>query len=226
MSPRATPWIAAGIAALASAGFAWFVRLPLPFPGFSALAAAFLALVGTLALMACMPRQWVWTEAERLRMAFQARHGVSDSAAGMALGAITTTHARAESLRRSAAVMQDDIAEEVERLADRLDTAAREIFYAPDRQRGLRNVLVRSELIEEAAAAHAALRRRKHAPTEDLSRDKLSAALVALDAAFDQTDLLAARGLLQEVEVASDVAERLLTPRRQRDATLISKPST
>ena len=226
MSPRATPWIAASIAALAGVGFAWFVRLPLPFPGFSALAAACLAALGTLALVAWMPRKWVWTDAERLRMAFQARHGVSEAAAGMALGAITTTHARAESLRRSAAVMREDIAKEVMAIADRLDTAAREIFYAPDRQRGLRNVLVRSELIEEAAAAHAALRRRKHTPTEDLSRSKLSAALEALDAAFDQTDLLAARGLLQEVEVASDVAERLLTPRRQRDGNLISGPST
>ncbi len=226
MNPRATPWIAGGIAALASAGFAWFVRLPLPFPGFSALAAACLAAVGTLALVAWMPRRWVWTDAERLRMAFQARHGVSDAAAGMALGAITTTHARAENLRRSASVMRDDIAKEVTAIADRLDAAAREIFYAPDRQRGLRNVLVRSELIEEAAAAHVALRRRKHAPTEDLSRDKLSAALEALDAAFDQTDLLAARGLLQEVEVASDVAERLLKPRRPHDTAQISKPST
>jgi len=76
-------------------------------------------------------------------------------------------------------------------------------------------VVVRSELIEDAARAHATLRGRNQAATEDLSRQKLQAAIAALDAAFDQTELMAAKGLLQEVEVASDVAEQVLTPRRR-----------
>jgi len=162
-----------------------------------------------------MPRSWVWSEAERLRHAFQARHGLLEQAAGLALTTITGAHARATSLRQAASVMRDDISARVISVADRLDAAAREIFYTPDRQRDLRTVLVRSELIEEAATAHAALRRRKHTATEDESRQKLAAAVDALNAAFEQTDLLAARGLLQEVEVASDVAERVLKPRTQ-----------
>ena len=207
-------WCAGLVAAAASAGFAWTMRLPLPFPGFAALAAAGLAFVGTLSLVAWMPRHWVWTEAERLRQAFQARHGISDDRAENALDAITKAHARADVLRRAADAMREDVAERVGALADRLDAAAREIFYAPDRQRDLRAVLIRSELIEDAARAHAALRQRKQEEIEASSRQKLLAAVEALDAAFDQTELLAARGLLAEVEVASDVAETVLKPRR------------
>lgn len=214
MSPRLSLWIAALAAAGASVAFAWLVRLPLPFDGFAAVAAVGLAFFGTLALVAWMPRGWVWTEAEQLRQAFQARHGVSEYAAGSALEAITTAHARASTMRTAADAMRDDIAERVTAVADRMDAAAREIFYTPDRHRDLRAVLIRSELIEDAAVAHAALRRRKQAETEADSRKKLVAAVDALDAAFDQTDLLAARGLLAEVEAASDVAETVLKPRR------------
>lgn len=201
---------------LGAAAFSWFVRLPLPFDGFAVVCAAGLAFVGTLALVAWMPARWIWTDAETLRMAFQARHGLTGEAAQMSLEAITTAHARADVLRRAAAVMRDDMAEKVTGVADRLDTAAREIFYVPDRRRAMRAVLLRSDLIVEAATAHAKLRGRKQAETEEASRAKLTAAVDALDAAFDQTDLLAARGLLAQVGVASDVAERLLTPRSAR----------
>ena len=214
MNPRLSLWGAALTAIALSVWFAWAVRLPLPFEGFAAVAAASLAFLGTLTLIAWMPRGWVWTEAEQLRQAFQARHGVSDYAAGSALEAITSAHDRASALRDAASVMRDDVGEKVVAVADRMDAAAREIFYEPERHRDLRAVLIRSELIEDAAEAHAALRRRKHAETEDASRQKLIAAVDALDAAFDQTELLAARGLLAEVEAASDVAETVLKPRR------------
>jgi len=215
MSASQTPWIAAFLAAIAAVGFAWLIRLPLPFEGFAVIVAAVLAALGTLALIAWMPPSWVWTDAERLRLAFSARHDLSEEMAGAALAAIVDAHARAARLRRSAALMRDDMADALNSVADRLDAAAREIFYVPARQRALRTVLVRSELIVEAAQAHAALRKRGQTETENLSRDKLRAAVAALDAAFDQTDLMAARGLLQDVSVASGVAERLLTPRNK-----------
>lgn len=217
------PWSVAVLAAVAAAGFAWFVRMPLPFPGFAIIAAAILAAFGTLAAIAWMPASWVWSDAERLQQAFRARHGISETGARLALETITTAHARADTLRQAAAVMRDDMAQRVHQVADRLDTAAREIFYVPDRQRDLRAVLVRSELISDAATAHAALRKRKHTATEDASREKLTSAIDALNAAFDETDLLAARGLLQEVSVASDVAEHLLAPRR---AGAVAAPSS
>ena len=214
MRPRSSLWGAALVAAVASAAFAWLVRLPLPFDGFAAVGAAGLAFLGTVSLMAWMPAGWVWTEAEQLRHAFRARHGVSEYAAGSALEAITTTHARASVLRGAATSMRDDVAERVSAVADRMDAAAREIFYEPERHRDLRAVLIRSELIEDAAVAHATLRKREQADTEEASRQKLIAAVAALQAAFDQTDLLAARGLLAEVEAASDVAETVLKPRQ------------
>ncbi|MEO0484507.1 MAG: hypothetical protein AAF092_01200 [Pseudomonadota bacterium] len=214
MTPRASLWIAGGLGAAVSVAFANVVRLPLPFEGFAAAAAAGLAFATTLAIAAWMPERWLWTEAERLRRAFQDRHGLSGDGAENALEAITRAHGRARALRQAATPMREDVADRVTAVADRLDTAAREIFYTPERRRDLRAVLIRSELIEDAATAHAKLRGRDQAATEDASRAKLLSAVDALEAAFDETDLLAARGLLAEVEVASDVAESVLRPRR------------
>ncbi|MDA9207835.1 hypothetical protein N9O61_03010 [Octadecabacter sp.] len=214
MNPHTSLWIAGLLACVTSLAFTWFVRLPLPFEGFAVAAAAGLAGLTTLAVVAWLPASWVWSESERLKHAFQARHGISYNAAGSTLEAIATSHRRANALRLSAASMRDDIAQKVDAMADRLDTAAREIFYEPDRHRSLRAILIRSELIEDAATAHASLRKRNQTETEKVSREKLVTALHALDAAFDQSDLHAARGLLHEVEAASDVAETLLTPRR------------
>jgi len=214
MSPTKTLWVAGLFAAVLSVGFTWAFRMPLPFQGFAAFAAAGLAFLGTLTLVAWMPRGWVWSDAEQLRHAFQARHGGTDYAIDSALEAITTAHARARALRQSATTMRDDVAEKVSSVADRMDAAAREIFYAPDRHRDLRAILIRSELIEDAAKAHAALRRRNQETTEDASRQKLLSAVDSLAAAFDQTELLVARGLLAEVEAASEVAETVLKPRR------------
>lgn len=219
MTPRLCFWLAGALAALAAAAFALLLRLPLPFDGFAALAAAGLAGFGTVSILAWAPRAWLWSEAELLQMAFRARHGLTGEAASMALNAITTAHRRATGLRQAAEVMRDDMAGQVGAVADRLDGAAHEIFYAPERRRALSKVLGQSELIEEAALAHAALRRRKHDETEEASRQKLRAAVAALDAAFDQTELMAARGLLHEVQVASEVAETLLKPRRPLRAT-------
>ncbi len=213
MTPSLSLWAAGGTAVLSSVGYVAFIRLPLPFDGFSVLVAAVLAGLGTLMLIAWMPRSWVWSETELLREAFQARHDLTEQATTLALEAISTAHRRAENLRNAAAAMRQEVAEQIGTVADKLDSAAREIFYAPERLRDLRAVLLRSELIEEAATAHASLRNRQQSATEDASRAKLLTAVAALDAAFEQTDLQAARGLLQEVEVASEVAERLLTPR-------------
>ena len=213
MIQRAALPLAAVLSASLAAAFALAFRLPLPVPGFAALAAAALAGAGTLALLAWLPAGWVWTEDERLRLAFRARHGITDAAAASALEAITQTHGRATRLRRAARAMRDDMAARVDALADRLDLAAREIFYLPRRHQALRTVLSRSALIEEAARAHAALRRRKgEAATEDASRERLAAALGAIEEALDRTELSAARGLLHEVDVASGVAEDLLRP--------------
>jgi len=214
MSRHLSLWCAGGLACLASVAFAWFVRLPLPFDGFAVAVAAVLAGCGTLTLVAWMPANWVWTDTEILRHAFRRQHGISDDTAANALDTITTVHQRAQTLRKAAKTMRADVAEQVGEGADRLDTAAREIFYEPSRHRDLRKVLIRSELIEDAARAHSELRKRNQDTTEQESRKNLLAALAAMDAAFDQTDLHVARGLLHEVKAASDVAEMLLNPRK------------
>lgn len=219
MMPRLTLFFCGLLATCAAVTFAWLVRLPLPFDGFAVLAAAGLAFLGTLSLLAIAPANWIWTEAERLRMEFQARHGLTGATAENVLEAVERAHQRAIVLRKSAKHMRDDMAERVLSTADRFDAAARELFYTPDRLRDLRAVLIRSKLIEDAAIAHASLRRRKHAETEEASRQKLFSALAALEEAFEETDLMAARGLFAEVETSSDVAETLLRPRHLNNTT-------
>ncbi len=190
--------------------FALMQRLPLPFDNFAVLAAAGLAFLGTLSVTAWMPARWLWSDTELLTFDFCARHGITKDSAQTTLLAISGAHSRADALRRAAKVMRVDAADKINSLADRLDGAAREIFYSPDRLRSLRAILVRSELIEEAATAHAKLRRRDDGPTADHSRARLLAAVEALEDALDHSDLMVAQGLLQKVDVASDVAERVL----------------
>ncbi|MGR3491572.1 MAG: hypothetical protein ACU0DW_05890 [Shimia sp.] len=214
MSPRLRLLLSAILVAAAAVAYAWLVPMPRPFPFATAVIAAGLAALGTLAIAAWMPPRLLWTESEQVRLAFQARHGISGQSAEIALATITETHDRAVVLRRAATQMRPDIAQRVEAAADRLDLAAREIFYTPDRNRQLRAILVRARLIEDAATSHAKLRARNQTETEKASRAGLLAALDALLAAFDESDLRAAEGLLSEVNVASDVAERLLKPKR------------
>lgn len=208
-------WGGAGLAAIGAAVFVWTTRLPLPFDGFAMLAAGALAFTGTLALIAWLPRRWVWRDQELLQQAFSERHDLSQDAAAASLEAITTAHARAETLRKATRMMREDIVADIEALADQLDGIAREIFYLPERRRDLRSILLRSELVEEAALAHAALRSRQEKSTEDASREKLRMAVASLRAALADANLTAAQTLLQQVEVASDVAEQLLKPRQR-----------
>ncbi|MEM9756715.1 MAG: hypothetical protein AAF914_12010, partial [Pseudomonadota bacterium] len=169
------------------------------------------------------PLSWLWTEAERLRNAFSRRHGLSDTRSGLALAAITQAHHRADLLRDASVNFVDDLRAKAEGLADRLDAAAREIFYAPDALALHRKTLVRAELIEDAVAGHAALRARGESAANAAqmaeSRARVSDALDALEAAFDGAETRAADSLLANVEIASATAEALLAPRRPKTDT-------
>ena len=217
MTPVRSPWIVALIAGLASLAFVAFVRLPLPFPGFTAVVAAVLALFGTLALGAWLPAKWLWTDTERLTAAFMARHDIMDARAQSALHAISGAHGRAAVLREGAAEVAPELAERAAAMADRLDTAAREIFYDPNRLPSLRAIITRSELISDAMGTHRALRGRMGESDQTAqSRETLIGALDALDQAFEASDAATAERLLAEVEAASSTAESLLAPRGRR----------
>ena len=58
----------------------------------------------------------------------------------------------------------------------------------------------------------------------DASRTKLLGALSAMEKAFLASDLAAARGHLETVDIASSVAEDLLRPRRTLDLQTALKP--
>lgn len=220
MSPRVAPWLLACGAAAAATIFALNARLPLPFEGFAALAAAALAFAGTLAAGLAFPARWLWSDEERLHHAFRARHGLSDTRAELALEAITRAHGRAARLRLASADFSDALRDAAERSADALDAAARDIFYDPVTLATHRATLLRSELVEEAVDAHARLRARSRGkaiePQIEASRDKVATALTSLEEALDAAGSRAADRLLIEVGVSSATAETLLKPRRSR----------
>jgi len=217
---RAAPWLVAIPAVLIAVAFAFLVRLPLPFDGFSALAAAGLALLLTLAFGLALPARLLWSDSERIAHAFSVRHGMSDTGAKVALDAITRAHDIAALLRGASDRFAEPLQSRAIALADRLDSAARDIFYDPETLAVHRKTLVRSELIEDAVAAHAALRGRAETDANSAqvveSRAKVSAALDALEAAFDASETQLADKLLAQVEVASATAETLLAPRGAR----------
>ena len=220
MSHRTAPWLVAIPAVVIAAGFALGVRLPLPFDGFAIAVAAGLALILTLAFGLALPARLLWSDAERLAHAFSQRHAVSDASAKVALDAITRAHGRAALLRGASARFAEPLQDRARALADRLDGAAREIFYDPDTLSVHRKTLVRSELIEDAVAAHGALRGRAESDANRAqiaeSRAKLTAALDALDDAFDASETRVADKLLAQVDVASATAETLLARRSAR----------
>ncbi|MEL6644213.1 MAG: hypothetical protein AAFQ79_09780 [Pseudomonadota bacterium] len=218
MSPARSPYILAGLAVIAAVAFALTVRLPLPFEGFAAIAAAALAGLLTFTLGLFLPPHWLWTDAERLVHAFRSRHQISDARAATALDAITTAHRRAAALREASVDFTDALRDQALRGADALDAAAREIFYDPDALSVHRANLIRAELIEDSVTAHAALKKRNRGVVNDQitqSREKVAAALTSLEGAFDAAEERAANILLTQVDVASSTAETLLAPRHK-----------
>ena len=218
MKPAVFPWVIMAVVVVATTTFALIIRLPLPFDGFAAVVAAVLAGGLTLSLGLLAPAHWIWTDTERLRHAFGIRHGLSALRSGNVLSAITTAHARASVMRQAAAFFAPPLDARANTVADRMDAIAREIFYEPEALSVHRESLIRSELIEEAVLTHANLRRRgetdANAAQVVQSREKLDAALDALEDAFDNNESRLADRLLQQVDVSSATAEMLLRRRR------------
>ena len=214
----ASPWIAAALGLAVGILVPLFIRLPLPFPGFGAVAAALLALLTTFALLFAMPLRWLHSDDALLAHAFQARHGVSAQGATNALEAIQRAHRIASSLRSLSGNFVEALKVKAENAADLLDDAARKIFYEPRVLRQLQPALVRSEMIEELVQDHAKLKAMldENASGEDTaqtSRARVGAALDALDTAMRSIDQAEADRILQRVEASSATAERLLAPR-------------
>lgn len=211
------PWLVAVIAAVLSASFAIFLRLPLPFDGFAAVAAAVIACALTLSLTMMAPAGWIWTDAERLRHAFAQRHNMSELRSENVIDAMTSAHARADQLRKSAAMFAAPLDQRTKEMAERLEDIARDLFYHPDALSVHRQALVRSELIEEAVLSHASLRKRGHddvnAPQIAQSRHRIDAALTSLEDAFNHNENRLADRLVQQVEISSATAEMLLKRR-------------
>jgi hypothetical protein len=209
--------LVAGLSVAAAIGFAFLVRLPLPFDGFAAVVAAGLAGGLTLALGLLAPASWIWTDTERLRHAFRVMHNISDIRTNLVLEAITLAHRRAQAMRSAASSFSEPLKTRTLTLADRMDAIAHEIFYDPKALSVHRESLIRSELIEDAVVTHSSLRRRSKAESnaEQIaeSRVKITAALDALEAAFDKNEARMADKLLQQVDVSSATAELLLRRR-------------
>lgn len=207
--------LVAVLAALAGALYGLLVPVPALFPLAEAVLPGLLTFGLALAALLALPDRLLWSDAARLVHGFRARHDTTPEAAAQALEAITKTHAQAERLRRASAGFRDDLKERTAAIADRLDEIARVVYYAPDRLRQVRQPLVRTDLVVEAAEAHGKLRELRSAgPEVERSRERLFDTLASLDAALDAAELSEVRKALDRVEISSSVAETVLSRHR------------
>ena len=218
MTLTSAPWVAAALGVTVSVVALLTLRFPVPFEGFTALAAGVCAGLSCLTILCAMPTRWLFSEEELLAHAFRERHGVSALGAANALRAVQRTHARAVTLRNVAKSFRPELRQRSNEVADRLDAAARRIFYDPSALRELQPALVRSHLIEDLVHDHAVLRDHVDAAGADdavaaTSRSRVADSLDALDGALRSVDLESANRILTRIEVTSDVAETLLAPR-------------
>ena len=214
---RRTPWRAllAVLAATTTAGLAAAAALPLPrlFPGSDAVLWGVLAGLLALGLAMMLPDRHLHSPHARLLHAFRTRHGVGQGRAEHALETASEVHERADRLRAAAADLEPEAARRATAIADRLDGLARAVFYDPARLSAVQPVASRSELVVEAAEGVARLAREAGGDmATPRAADDLAAALDALAAAFDDLDRRRALGVAQDVSVASQTAELLLSP--------------
>ncbi len=221
MSLASAPWIAATTGIAVSVAALSILRFPLPFSGFAAVASGLCAGLSCAAVLFTMPTRWLFSEEELIAHAFRERHGVSALGADYALRAVQRAHTRAVTLRQVAQSFAPELRQRSGEVADRLDAAARRIFYQPSALRELQPALVRSHLIEDLVHDHAALRNHVDAAGADdavaaASRSRVADAINALDGALRAVDLESANRILTRIEVTSDVAETLLAPQSHR----------
>lgn len=214
--PNRTPvWpLVLTLAAVLVAGLVYltFVRLPLWFPGAHIVVAVVLGFALSLGALMLLPARWLHSEAALLRHAFDQLHGAQAGRYATALATVIDTHDRARRTRRIAPGTQDDIAALLNKTADRFDTLAKSLFYAPQELPKVQTVLSRSELVVEAIESHGALRDRAGGEGKDVeaSRAHLRSSIESLHAALDTVEARAITSLLEKVEVASSTAETLL----------------
>jgi len=214
--------IALGAAAL-MALFAWRAPLPLWFSGITWAVGAALAALLTLVIALWLPVRQLWGDEALLRHAFRQRHGLSETRAGNTLALILEAHGRARRLRSAAPAMRNDVQAALAEVADALDAAALDLFYTPSRLMALHKPLAHSELIEQATLAHHQLLHRAKAQEDsqasknlETSRQTLLSALYALEEAFYTDQMKQVAADLENVQVASAVAEGLLRPQARR----------
>lgn len=211
-APRLPLLLTLGVVLLAGLAFLTFVRLPLWFPGAHIILAVVLGLALALGLLMVLPPRWLHSEATLLRHAFDQLHGAQSGRYGTALATVIETHGRARRVRQIAPSTQEDIAALLNKTADRFDTIAKSLFYAPQELPKVQTVLSRSELVVEAIETHGALRARAGADGQDVeaSRAHLRSSIESLHDALDTVEARAITSLLEKVEVASSTAETLL----------------
>lgn len=189
------------------------LRFPIFFTHSTALIGASATFLLTLSLSMMLPDRLLYSDAQQLAYHFQQRHGLSDGRAETVLQAIQSAHAKATALRAHSQSVHPELQADLRSAADRLDAIAGQLLEAPTELRQVQALIVRSDLLVDAAASHANLRRRAKGDVILKSREKVQDGLAAFQDSFDAMEDGAAERLMHRVSVSTDTAELLLGSR-------------
>lgn len=186
------------------------LRFPIFFTQSTAVIGGGFTFVLALSFLLMLPDRFLYSDAQLLAYHFQQRHGLSDGRAETVLDAIQSAHAKATALRGYSQNVHSTLKADLNHAADRLDAITGQLLEAPADLRQVQALVVRSDLLVEAAATHADLRQKASEGMIAESREKVQAGLAAFQHSFDEMEDGAAQRLMHRVSVSTDTAELLL----------------
>lgn len=205
------PVIMGAISIAAGYTFLRFIPLPNIAPFSDALIGAGLAFGLYTGLSLMLPDRVLFSTYERMKLAFQALHGLPDQATENALRLSAEAQNHANALDASAPVLKKEVAKRVELSADRLSDIARIIFANPREGRTYMTLVKRAGLITDAVTKHASLMRSRNADDKEkaVARSSVIAALDAFSGAYEGLTQKKIAAQLSEIETSGQVAEQL-----------------
>ncbi len=193
-----------------TAAFLEFLPIPVFFINSTAVIGAVCAFVFAIGFTMMLPDRLLYSDAQLIKFHFGSRHGISDDRANAALSMIQRAHSKASMLRRAGKSVQADLRADLAKAADQLDGIAGQLMDDPQAIRHVQPLVIRSDLLVEAATAHAELRKAASETVVNESRQKIRAGLAAFQEGIDTLEASAAAQLMHRIEASTSTAELLL----------------
>lgn len=209
------PIIAALAAFGLSAVFFDQARMPDLFPWSTVVLPAVLTGILALGLAMLLPEKLYMTRAERMRHDLYTATGLTGAASERLMARANQARALADKLRAAAPEMREDAASVTIGAAEDLEGLADRILADPDNSRQASTLVTRARLVVDAVESFVGYKRDAGAkePEVDAARARIMESLAQMSEAADAVHTRLARQRLTKIEVATDVADDLLSGR-------------